>query len=61
MYYAYERSYGSFSRSFTLPEGIDTNGVHAELKEGVLALAVRKTPEAQPKKIAVQSSASKKS
>lgn len=35
------------------------NGVHADLKDGVLTLSVKKTPEAQPKKIAVQSAAKK--
>jgi HSP20 family protein len=58
-YYAYERSYGSFTRSFTLPDGVDTNSVHADLKDGVLMLTVRKLPEAQPKRIAVQSVAKK--
>jgi HSP20 family protein len=58
-YYAYERSYGSFTRSFTLPDGIDTQSVHADLKDGVLSLLVKKTPEAQPKKIAVQTAAKK--
>jgi HSP20 family protein len=54
-FYAYERSYGDFMRAFTLPEGIDTNSVQAELKDGVLMLTIKKTPEAQPKKIPVQS------
>jgi HSP20 family protein len=54
-YYAYERSYGEFTRSFTLPEGVDVNNVHAELNQGVLTLSIRKRPEAQPKKIVVQS------
>ena len=60
-YYSYERSYGDFTRAFTLPEGVDMNGVHADLKDGVLTLSVKKTPAAQPKKIAVQSAATKKS
>jgi HSP20 family protein len=63
-YYTFERSYGEFTRSFTLPDGVDLNGVHAEQNQGVLTVSVRKTPEAQPKKIAVQSaqqSAQKKS
>ena len=59
-YYAYERSYGSFARFFTLPDGVDSNSVHADLKEGVLSLTVRKTPEAQPKRIAVQTANTKK-
>ena len=58
-YYTYERSYGDFTRSFTLPEGVDTNSVHADLSQGVLTLNIRKTPDAQTKKIAVQSAAKK--
>lgn len=52
-YFAIERACGSFSRSFTLPEGTDPAAVKAELKEGVLTLAIPKSPEAQPKKIPV--------
>jgi HSP20 family protein len=48
-YYTYERHYGSFSRSFTLP---------ASLEQGVLTITVPKTPEMQPKKIAVKSETS---
>jgi HSP20 family protein len=58
-YYTYERSYGDFTRSFTLPDGVDTNSVRADLKDGVLTLSINKTPEAQPKKIAVQTAAKK--
>ena len=54
-YYASERSYGSFTRSFTLPEGVDADKAHAELKNGVLTIAVPKRPEAQPRKINVTS------
>lgn len=50
-WYAYERSYGAFSRSFTLPEGVDAEHVQAELKEGVLRVNVPKKPEAKPRKI----------
>ncbi len=52
-YYAYERSYGSFQRAFTLPDGIDPNRVVADLHNGVLTVTVAKVPEMQPKKIAV--------
>lgn len=52
-YYASERSYGSFTRSFVLPEGVDADKAHAELKHGVLKVAVPKRPEAQPRQIAV--------
>jgi len=53
-YFSYERSYGSFTRSFTLPEGIDAEKVNANLKDGVLTIAVPKKPEAQPKKVAIK-------
>src|SRR5215472_5448982 len=44
-YYAYERSYGSFSRSFTLPEGVDVDQIRAELKDGVLTSLSRSAPK----------------
>jgi HSP20 family protein len=53
-YYAYERSYGSFSRSFTLPEGADFEHCEADLSNGVLTLSVPKRPEHQPKKISLK-------
>ncbi len=52
-FYAYERSYGSFTRAFTLPEGIDADHVEADMKSGVLTLTVPKRPETQPRKIAL--------
>ena len=52
-YYAYERSFGSFARSFTLPDGADANNVHASLKDGVLALTIGKTAKAHTQKIAI--------
>lgn len=52
-YYTYERSYGSFSRSFTLPQAADAENVRAELKDGVLSLVVPKKPELQPRRISV--------
>lgn len=58
-YFAWERSYGSFARSFTLPEGIDAEHIAADLKEGVLTLVVPKKPEVQPKKISVKSAEKK--
>ncbi len=60
-YYATERSYGSFTRTFTLPEGIDGDHVHAEMKDGVLTVVVPKLPEAQPQKIAIKPGTAKKS
>ena len=58
-YYAYERSYGSFTRSFTLPADIDADHVHSELKDGVLTLAIPKKAEARAKKIPIGSGATK--
>jgi HSP20 family protein len=52
-YYTFERSYGAFTRAFTLPDGIDAAAIHADLRDGVLTLVVPKRPETQPKKIAV--------
>nr|MBP6832802.1 Hsp20 family protein [Deltaproteobacteria bacterium] len=53
-YYLYERSYGSFSRSFTLPDGVDNTKVAADLKDGVLTMLVPRRPETQPRKINVR-------
>jgi len=58
-FYTYERSYGSFLRTFTLPDGIDGDHVQAELKEGVLTVAVPKKAVAQGKNIAIKSGATK--
>jgi HSP20 family protein len=59
-YYTYERSYGSFTRSFTLPEGVDGEHCSAELKDGVLNLRLPKVPEVQPKRITVGVSGAEK-
>ena len=58
-FYAFERQFGSFSRSFTLPEGVDPDHINAELKGGVLTLTLPKKPEHQPRKISVSSIAEK--
>ncbi|MCA9599606.1 MAG: Hsp20 family protein [Myxococcales bacterium] len=52
--YAYERTVGSFTRAFTLPEGVDADKIHAELKDGVLSVLIPKKPEGQPKQISVK-------
>ena len=48
-----ERSYGSFSRSFTLPETVDQEKIRAEYKDGVLTVTLPKRPETKPKQIKV--------
>ena len=45
-YHLMERSYGSFERSFQLPETIDEAGIKAEFEKGVLRIAIPKRPEA---------------
>jgi HSP20 family protein len=49
-----ERSYGSFSRAFSLPDGVDPGKVSADLKDGVLTLIIPKVPEVQPRKIEIK-------
>ncbi|MEW6418155.1 MAG: Hsp20/alpha crystallin family protein [Nitrospirota bacterium] len=55
-YYRLERSYGSFSRSFSLPAEVQTEKVTAKFKDGILEIRIPKTEEAKKKekKIAVQ-------
>ena len=53
-FFAYERTFGNFTRAFTLPDGIVSDQVSADLKDGVLTLHIPKKPEHQPKKIAIK-------
>jgi HSP20 family protein len=46
-YYLHERRFGSFERSFRVPEGVDTNKIEATFKKGVLTVMLPKKPEAQ--------------
>jgi len=48
-----ERTYGKFSRSFTLPNNVDVTGVKAKYKNGVLEVSLPKKEEAKPKEISV--------
>ncbi|HXE79559.1 MAG TPA: Hsp20/alpha crystallin family protein [Vicinamibacterales bacterium] len=49
-----ERTYGSFSRSFSLPGTADTNNISAEYKNGVLTVRIPQREEAKPKQIEVK-------
>jgi HSP20 family protein len=49
-----ERSYGSFERSFTLPDDADATKVTSEFKDGVLKVHLPKNPNAKPKAIEVK-------
>lgn len=48
-----ERSYGTFARSFTLPNTVDPNKVQADYKNGVLTITLPFREEAKPKQIKV--------
>jgi len=50
-YHLAERSFGRFTRTFTLPDGISGEQVTAQLKDGVLSLNIGKRPEVQPRRI----------
>lgn len=47
------RSFGSFERSFTLPDTVDAEKLSAELADGVLTIRIPQVPKAKPKKIAI--------
>ena len=49
-----ERSYGSFMRSFTLPENIDDAKVQADFKDGILNIRLPKSEKAKPKSVEVK-------
>lgn len=49
----FERAYGKFSRSFTLPNTVNSEGIEAKFKDGILTITVPKAPEVQPKRIAI--------
>lgn len=53
-YHRVERSYGSFVRSFTLPDHVDDTKVKAEYKDGVLHLHLPKSEKAKPEAIDVK-------
>jgi HSP20 family protein len=53
-YHRVELSYGTFTRSFSLPGTIDAEKIKAESKNGVLMVMLPKKPEAKPKSIQVK-------
>jgi len=54
----YERSYGSFQRTFALPSTIDPDQIQATYENGVLTVTLPKVEKAPPREIPVQASAS---
>jgi HSP20 family protein len=53
-YHFIERSYGSFYRSFTLPQNVNPDKIDAEYKDGILHIKLPKREEVKPKAIAVK-------
>jgi HSP20 family protein len=53
-YHRIERSYGAFTRAFTLPDTVDPDKVTAEYKNGVLDVVFAKREQAKPKSVKVE-------
>lgn len=52
-YLRMERAYGSFSRSFSLPNTVNTEQIQAEYKDGVLTVTLPKRAESKPKQVKI--------
>ncbi len=52
-YYRFERRYGTFSRSVTLPQGVNEEDIKASFANGVLEITVPKPAERKPKRISI--------
>src|SRR5439155_22644627 len=55
-FYRYERRFGTFSRTFGVPQGVTESDVAADYKDGVLEVHVKKPEQPKPKRIQVGSS-----
>jgi len=53
-YHVWERSYGSFERSFTLPRTVKADQISAQFKDGILHIQMPKAPEAKSRKISIK-------
>ena len=54
-YHLWERRYGSFKRTFTLPRSVKSETITANMKDGVLFIQMPKAPEAKSRKITIKS------
>jgi HSP20 family protein len=54
-----ERPYGSFVRTLTLPQGVNSDGIEAGYHDGVLELRIPKPAEQKPKKITISGAGKK--
>ena len=52
-YHLVERTYGSFFRSFQLPQGVDEKQIHADFDSGVLRIGIPKAALPQPRRIQI--------
>jgi HSP20 family protein len=52
-FYVFERAYGTFTRTFVLPDGADLEHIVAALKDGVLTLHIPKKPDLMPRKVPI--------
>jgi HSP20 family protein len=52
-YYRIERANGAFSRSLTLPEGVDADEISATFKDGVLEVQIPKPAERKPRRVSI--------
>src|ERR671914_2828335 len=53
-WYRIERSFGSFSRSLTLPDGVDADRISAQFDRGVLEVTIPKPEERKPRRVQIQ-------
>ena len=58
-YYRVERAFGSFSRSLTLPKGVNAEAVSASFDRGVLEIRIPKPEERKPRRIEIGGAAQK--
>src|SRR5207248_3394734 len=54
-FYRFERRFGTFSRTFGVPQGVTESDVHADYENGVLEVHVRKPAQPKPKRIQIGS------
>jgi hypothetical protein len=59
-YHVIERSYGTFMRTFTLPQGVDENQIQADFNDGVLSIRIPKAALPQPRRIQVSGNQERK-
>jgi HSP20 family protein len=52
-YYRVERSFGRFSRSLTLPQGVEPDSIDAQFTDGVLEIRIPKPEERKPHRVAI--------